>query len=192
MITQNIELSYGSKIIGGCDEVGRGPLAGPVVAACVIFDASVPMINGINDSKKISIKKREELNTIICTKYLYAIGQASVDEIEEINILNATKLAITRAVQQISRSIDVILVDGNMKFEDERFVSIIKGDQNIYTIACASIIAKVYRDRLMNDLAQIHPHYYWERNAGYGTKKHMDAIKENGITEHHRKSFIHL
>ncbi len=192
MISQEIELSYKNKVIAGCDEVGRGPLAGPVVAACVIFDEKIPMIDGINDSKKLSPKKREELNEKIRSNYIYGIGEASIQEIDDINILNATKLAIMRAVEKVNTSVDIILVDGNMKFGDNRFVSIIKGDQKIYTIACASIIAKVYRDNLMRELAQIHPEYYWEKNAGYGTKLHLSALKEYGITEHHRKSFVHL
>ena len=191
ILSADLELTYEHDVIvTGCDEVGRGPLAGSVIAACVIFDRNVEMIKGINDSKKLSIKMRENLSREICDKYSYSIGEASVAEIEEINILEATKLAIVRATENLRKIPRVILVDGNMKFKDKRYISIIKGDQKIYTIACASIIAKVYRDKLMKDLSKEYPAYLWEKNAGYGTKAHFMAINEQGITKHHRKSFI--
>lgn len=186
MIDLEIERQY-SGIICGVDEVGRGPLAGPVIACALI--ASDFDIAGIKDSKLLSKTKREALNEIITGRYKFTIGEASCKEIDELNILGATKLAMTRAVESLSVKIDHVLVDGNMKFPDPRYISIIKGDLKCYSIACASIVAKVYRDNLIAELAKDYPKYGWEQNAGYGTKTHLEAIKAYGLTRHHRRSF---
>lgn len=183
-----IEKQFGNKSVCGVDEVGRGCLAGPVIACAVKFNGKY--IAGVNDSKKLSKIKREILNQQITQSCEFSIGEASVEEIEKYNILNATKLAMQRAVTGFDDDIEIVLVDGNMKFDDKRFHSIIKGDQLCYSIACASIVAKVYRDNLMRDLAKNHPQYSWEKNAAYGTKSHLEAIKNYGITIHHRKNFI--
>ena len=183
------ELQYPSQTVAGIDEAGRGPLAGPVVAAAVIVDHN-HIIDGINDSKKLSASKREKLYDLITANYTFGIGEASVREIDEINILEATKLACIRAAEKLSAKPHVVLVDGNMKFDDPRYKSIIKGDTLSISIAAASIIAKVHRDRLMVELAQEHPHYLWHKNSGYGTAEHIAAIREYGITKHHRAKFV--
>jgi ribonuclease HII len=184
-----IESQYKSQIVAGVDEVGRGPLAGPVVACAVIIKPEI-IIEGINDSKKLSPKKREELNNLIIQHYHYSIGEASVIEIDEFNILQATKLAIKRAVNGLTQIPDVVLVDGNMKFEDSRYLSIIKGDTVSLSIAAGSIVAKVYRDKLMKKLALEYPEYNWDKNSGYGTSMHVSAIEKHGITPLHRKKFV--
>lgn len=188
MIDISFEKQYAGKIVAGVDEVGRGPLAGPVIAAAVIIDQS-NIINGINDSKKISKIKRELLNDQILKSYNYSLGISSVEEIDEFNILNATKLSIMRAIENLSIKPDIVLIDGNMKFIDKNFISIIKGDEKCYSIAAASIVAKVYRDDLMRSLALDFPFYKWDKNSGYGTIEHIKAIQANGISKHHRKKF---
>ncbi len=184
----SFENQYSGKIIAGVDEAGRGPLSGPVVAAAVILDQSV-VIPGIRDSKKISKKKREELFEQITKYYQYSVGIVSPEEIDQINILEATKKACNIAVDSIAIRPEIVLVDGNMKFRDERYVSIIKGDDKSISIAAASIVAKVTRDRIMAKLSNQFPAYKWYKNSGYGTKEHMEAIATHGTTEHHRKSF---
>jgi ribonuclease HII len=184
-----LESAYKGKIVAGVDEVGRGPLAGPVVAAAVIVDPLIH-IDDIKDSKKLSAKKRESISKQIKLHYKYAIGEASVSEIEELNILNATKLAITRAVKNLPLVPDIVLVDGNMKFDDIKFKSIVKGDNISKSIAAASIVAKVYRDVAMGLLAVKYPEYGWEKNVGYGTSMHIAAIKKHGPTIYHRSKFI--
>ncbi len=176
--------------IAGVDEVGRGPLAGPVVAAAIILNRdTVPP--GINDSKKLSALKRERLYTLLQTGgHILGVGLASVDEIDQINILEAAKLAMQRAVCNLSLQPDHILVDGNQlpAFSCPAH-AIIAGDARSLSIASASIIAKVTRDRLMHSLSLTYPHYGWERNAGYGTAPHLKAMQQHGITPHHRRSF---
>lgn len=182
--------AQGKSTIIGVDEVGRGPWAGPVVAAAVWIDpAKIPL--GATDSKKLSAKKREELAEIIMRDAKWAIGESSVEEIDEINIREATFLAMERAISNLKMDVDYIYVDGNalpksLPCESE---CVIKGDSKVLSIACASIVAKVYRDKMMQDLANTHPHYAWERNAGYGTKAHQEGLAEYGVTAHHRKSF---
>lgn len=188
MADLEIEKQYEGMIIAGVDEAGRGPLAGPVVAAAVIVDQDVH-IEGIRDSKKISKKKREDLYEKIISHYRWAVGIVLPSEIDQINILEATKKACEIAVSSISIKPEIVLVDGNMKFKDKRFHSIIKGDDKSISIASASIIAKVTRDRMMDDLSKDFPAYKWHKNSGYGTKNHINAIIENGRTIHHRKSF---
>ena len=182
------DLSY-DQPVAGVDEVGRGPLAGPVVAAAVIIDINnIP--NGINDSKRLSKKKREEISNEIIKYSIYSIAEASVEEIDQINILQASLLAMKRAIEGLSRKPKTILVDGKFKPRTNLPThTIIKGDNQSLAIAASSIIAKVYRDNLMTDLSKKYPEYLWEKNAGYGTKEHLLAIKKCGITSIHRKSF---
>ncbi|MBC6366679.1 ribonuclease HII [Algoriphagus sp. AK58] len=180
-----------NRIEAGCDEVGRGCLAGPVVAASVILppDYHNPWIN---DSKKLSKTNRQELIAEIKEKSLaWAIAEASVEEIDQINILNASFLAMKRAILQLTLQPDHLLIDGNRWKSDLRFpfTCVIKGDGKFASIAAASILAKVYRDDLMEKLAHEFPHFAWERNAGYPTKAHREGIEKFGSTIWHRKSF---
>jgi ribonuclease HII len=183
-----IEQEYFGKIIAGVDEAGRGPLAGPVVAAAVIVDQS-KLIPGIRDSKKIAKKKRETLYEFITANYCYGVGVVSPGEIDVINILEATIKACCLAVESLKKRPEIVLVDGNMKFSDARFISFVKGDDKSVSIAAASIVAKVTRDRIMQGLAIEYPAYDWQKNSGYGTKHHLEAIAIHGATTHHRKSF---
>ncbi|MDB4835547.1 ribonuclease HII [Cyclobacteriaceae bacterium] len=187
-----LENQYSSfKNEAGCDEAGRGCLAGPVVAAAVILDEN-NIIEELNDSKKLSAKKREALVPIIQEKALaYAVGVVSSEEIDEINILNASFLAMHRAVDQLQTPPEYLLIDGNRfnPYPEIEHECIIKGDAKIACIAAASILAKTYRDQLMSDYDSKYPGYNWTQNAGYPTKKHRQAIKELGITPIHRTSF---
>ena len=179
---------YETPIIG-VDEVGRGPLAGPVISAAIVLNKEkIP--EGINDSKKLSKKKREVINEELIYQHSFAIGIASVEEIDKINILQASLLAMKRAVLNLNIKPQTILVDGN-KLPDLEYnmYPIIKGDSKSISIAAASIIAKVYRDKLMQDLSLQYPGYYWEKNSGYGTKQHLLALNNLGVTPIHRKSF---
>ena len=180
--------AYETPIIG-VDEVGRGPIAGPVISAAIILNKEkIP--EGINDSKKLSKKKREVINEELISQHSFAIGIASVEEIDKINILQASLLAMKRAVLNLNIKPQTILVDGN-KLPDLEYnmYPIIKGDSKSISIAAASIIAKVYRDKLMQDLSLQYPGYYWEKNSGYGTKQHLLALDNLGVTPIHRKSF---
>ena len=184
------KIDSGYKIIAGVDEVGRGPWAGPVVAAAVILDYN-NLPEGLNDSKKLTAKKREILAPLIHEKAIVSIAEASVEEIDELNIRQATFLAMSRAVEGLTEKADFVFVDGNaippqltMATED-----IVKGDSKVLSIAAASIVAKVYRDDLMAKLGDEFPYYAWANNAGYGTKAHQEGLAEFGITPHHRKSF---
>jgi ribonuclease HII len=183
----SIESNY-QGVVAGVDEAGRGPLAGPVVAAAVIIDQN-NLIEGIKDSKKLSKNKREELYVKITQNYVWSIGVVEPKEIDEINILEATKKACVLAVEGLIKEPSVVIVDGNMKFSDKRFVSYIKGDDKSISIAAASIIAKVTRDRIMGLLHQEFPYYFWAKNSGYGTKEHISAIEKYGSSIHHRLSF---
>ena len=183
-------LAKGAEYICGVDEVGRGPLAGPVVCAAVIMPLD-DVIDGVDDSKKLSAKKREELSGIIQKKAIaYAICRIEPQTIDEINILEATKLCMKNAVESLSVKPDFVLTDGNMAldipFEQK---SIIKGDSLSYSIGAASIIAKVYRDAVMDEYDKIYPGYGFVKHKGYGTKTHIDAIKRAGICPVHRRSF---
>lgn len=183
---------YFSKynIIAGLDEAGRGPLAGPVVAAAVVFDKNV-FINGINDSKKISAKKRETLfDEIISNASYIGVGIVQAKEIDEINILEATKKAMEKSIKNLKIIPELVLVDGNqIEFSEYNQVSIIKGDTKSFSIASASIIAKVTRDRIMEDYSKILPEYGFESHKGYGTKQHFQAISDFKSSIIHRKSF---
>ena len=181
----------GFKYICGVDEAGRGPLAGPVCAAAVILPDDM-IIEGVNDSKKLSEKKREMLFDVIKEKALaYSIAFATVDEIEELNILNATMIAMKRAVEGLEIKADYAMIDGNrLPPIDIPCEYIVKGDANSMSIAAASILAKVSRDRLCYDYAKKYPEYGFEKHKGYGTKLHTDAIKQYGPCEIHRISFL--
>ncbi|WP_262695893.1 ribonuclease HII [Kordiimonas aquimaris] len=180
-----------TSMVCGVDEVGRGPLAGPVVAAAVILDPeNIP--DGLNDSKKLTQKRREALFDIIHEHAIaVCIAEASVSEIDEINILQASMLAMRRAVDGLSIKPQGALVDGNRDPDlgDLRTKTLVKGDAKSLSIAAASIIAKVFRDRLMAGLDRIEPAYGWVQNAGYGVPKHLDALKLVGVSVHHRRSF---
>ena len=180
-----------NKIEVGCDEAGRGCLAGPVVAAAVILPKKFKHTL-LNDSKQLSEKKRVLLRTEIKEHAIaYAVGIVDHKEIDEINILNASILAMHRALDQIKNPFDSILVDGNRfkKYNETEHHCIIKGDGKYLSIAAASILAKTYRDDLMKKLHMKHPQYQWENNKGYPTKSHRAAIKKIGISQYHRKSF---
>ena len=180
--------SYESPIIG-VDEVGRGPLAGPVVSAAIILNKEI-IPDGINDSKKLSKKRREIISKQLISHHSYAIGIASVEEIDQINILQASLLAMKRAILGLDIIPKSVLVDGNKLPDlDFKMYPIIKGDSKSVSIAAASIIAKVYRDKIMEDLSIQYPGYYWEKNSGYGTKQHLLALNNLGVTPIHRKTF---
>lgn len=180
------------KIICGVDEAGRGPLAGPVCAAAVILPENI-QIDGLNDSKKLSEKKREALFDVVKNVAVsYGIAYATVEEIEELNILNATFLAMKRAIKQLSVLPQLALIDGN-RIPSElpcKAECVIKGDAKSMSIAAASILAKVSRDRLMKEYDEEYPEYMFAKHKGYGTALHYEKIKENGICEIHRKSFL--
>lgn len=181
-------------LVCGVDEAGRGPWAGPVTAAAVLFDQaslSPDLAQALNDSKKLSVKKRESLIDRIKEESIWAVGNASVAEIDQYNILQATYLAMTRAVQGLTQKPDFVLIDGNKipPALDIPARAIVKGDALSCSIAAASIIAKVTRDHHMAELAKDYPHYGWDKNAGYGVKHHQDGLAHHGITPHHRKSF---
>jgi ribonuclease HII len=183
------EKKLGSIIIG-VDEVGRGPLAGPVTAAAVMFNAK-SKINKIDDSKKLSPGQREELFNQIISNSKFAIGFATVGEIDKLNILQASLLAMKRSVDSLKEKNATILIDGKFSFDstNKNIKTFIKGDQLYPSIAAASIVAKVVRDRYMTILSKKYQNYGWEQNAGYGTSKHIQALKIHGITPFHRKSF---
>ena len=194
----NIEKEIGGIVIG-IDEVGRGPLAGPVVScACIFFDYSIEQsqLSLFNDSKKLTIKKRCEAFHKVYqlkndNKLQFTLGFASVVEIDKYNILEATKISMKRAVKKLHYDNANLIIDGKIDLHLPQYRSngVIKVDQKSYSIATASIIAKMHRDRYMRYLSLQCPHYDWQNNAGYGTKKHIKQIHKNGVTLHHRKSF---
>lgn len=188
---ENSLYAQGFSAICGVDEAGRGPLAGPVCAGAVILKKG-QIIEGVNDSKKLSEKKREELFDVIKSEALaYGIGWASVEEIEEINILNAAMLAMKRAVESLSVKPDFALIDGNKTPSlDVPMLAIVKGDSRSESIAAASILAKVSRDRVMLELAEKYPEYHFEKHKGYGTKLHREMLLKYGASEIHRPSFL--
>ena len=178
------------KIIAGVDEVGRGSLIGPVYAAAVILNKSIKT-ELLKDSKSLTKSNREVLSKYIKENSVWSIGKASVKEIEKINILQASLLAMKRAIKKLKKKPTHILIDGNKipKIKYYNLKSIIKGDQMIPSISAASIIAKVARDRMIANLGKKFRGYYWDRNSGYGTKQHLKAIKKLGVTSQHRKTF---
>jgi ribonuclease HII len=194
----NIEKKIGGTVIG-IDEVGRGPLAGPVVScACIFFDYSIEqsLLSLFDDSKKLTIKKRCEAFHKVYqlkkeNKLQFSLGFANVVEIDKLNILEAAIISMRRAIQKLHYEKANLIIDGkiDLQLPQNKSNGIIKGDQKSYSIATASIIAKMHRDRYMRYLSLKHPLYDWDKNAGYGTKKHIEQIHKNGITDHHRKSF---
>lgn len=194
MVDYSIENEYREKgfdIICGVDEAGRGPLAGPVYAAAVILPSDC-VIEGLNDSKKLTEKKREKLFDEIKEKALaYGIASADEKEIDEINILNATFLAMKRAINSLSVKPDLALIDGNQKpHTDIEEVTVIKGDAKSMSIAAASVLAKVSRDRFMLEMAEKYPQYEFARHKGYGTKLHYEKIAQYGVCDIHRRTFL--
>ena len=180
----------GHRIVAGVDEVGRGPLAGPVVAAAVVLDpARIPA--GLNDSKKLSAKRRAVLHDRIAEVAQVSVAEATVEEIDDLNILRASHLAMERAVAGLPVAPAMALIDGNLIPRGLGIPAraIIKGDGVSVSIAAASIMAKIWRDRVMWDLAQHYPGYGWETNAGYPSKSHKEALRNLGVTPHHRRSF---
>tara|TARA_B100001250_G_scaffold143699_1_gene123004 strand:+ start:336 stop:917 length:582 start_codon:yes stop_codon:yes gene_type:complete len=179
------------KIIAGCDEAGRGCLAGPVVAASVILPKNFNN-KMLNDSKLLSERKRNILRKIIEKEALnFSVGIVSTKKIDEINILNASLLAMHKAINKLEKKPDLLIIDGNRfhPYQNIKHICIVKGDRKYLSIAAASIIAKTYRDDIMKKLDLKEPYYNWQTNKGYATKKHRDAIKSIGISAHHRKSF---
>ena len=193
-----IEKLFTQKVIG-LDEVGRGPLAGPVIScAFIFFDTSIDLkdLYFIDDSKKLSLKKKylamkKIFNLKKQKKINFKLGMASVAEIDNHNILEATKISMRIAIKKLNLSSAQLIIDGNIDLGLDMYPNkgIIKGDQKSFSIAAASIVAKVHRDRYMKFLSHFYPHYDWSSNSGYGTKKHIEQIHKNGITVHHRKSF---
>lgn len=184
-------IAKGYQAVCGVDEAGRGPLAGPVCAAAVILPPDT-LIDGVNDSKKLSEKKREALFDVIkATALSYSIAYATVEEIETHNILNATMLAMRRAVEGLSVKADYAMIDGNrmppLTIDGE---CIVKGDAKSLSVACASILAKVSRDRLLYRYAQEYPQYGFDKHKGYGTKVHVEALRQYGPCPYHRMSFL--
>jgi ribonuclease HII len=180
----------GARAVAGVDEVGRGPLAGPVIAAAVRLDPDcIPA--GLNDSKLLTHARRQAISDLLWQTADVSVAEATVAEIDRLNILHASMLAMERAVSGLKAPADHVLVDGNRipPGLKGRATAIVKGDARSLSIAAASIIAKIWRDRLMVDLAQQHPGYGWDRNAGYPTKDHREALQNLGVTPHHRRSF---
>lgn len=190
-------MKKGYRFIAGIDEAGRGPLAGPVVAAAVIFGNDCGIVreliaSGVRDSKRIGEKKREELYDLIAAKAIsWAVEIASEEVIDDINILNATKLAMKSAAEKLEVQPDFLLIDGNSTLEDfpVNQIAIPKADQYIFSVSAASIIAKVTRDRIMVKLSEEYPDYGFDKHKGYGTRSHIEALKKNGPCNIHRKSF---
>jgi ribonuclease HII len=179
-------------LIAGIDEVGRGPLAGPVVACAVVMPPDQRAIRGVDDSKKLSAEERERLAArIFETAISVGIGAASVREIDRVNIYHANVIAMRRALGRLKVKPDHVIIDGkSIRTLEWNHTAIVGGDAKCYSIACASIIAKVTRDRLMHALARRYPGYRWEKNVGYSTVAHFEGIAAQGVTPHHRKSFI--
>lgn len=186
-------------IVAGVDEAGRGPWVGPVVAGCAVFvhrEVDERLLQNLNDSKKLSKKKREMLYDLLFEEQkkgnmVLGIGEASAHEIDEMNILNASFLAMKRAIIATGVKPDLVLVDGNREPKNFGFSTkaVVKGDAKSYSISAASILAKVYRDRLMEKMAQVYTGYGFEKNAGYGTKAHVEGLRRFGVTPEHRKSY---
>jgi ribonuclease HII len=182
----------GGEIIAGVDEVGRGSLAGPVVACAIIMPPASRALRGVDDSKALPAHERRRLARLILDRALaVSLGAASVEEIDRLNIYHATTLAMRRALGRLALPPDHILVDGRpIRTLGSRHIAVVDGDDKCFSIACASIVAKVTRDRLMASLATRYPAYAWERNAGYGTPAHVAALRERGSCGHHRRRFV--
>lgn len=182
----------GAWLLAGVDEVGRGCLAGPVVACAVIMPPDARALPGVDDSKMLPAAKRRHLAALIAARAVsFALGAASVLEIERLNIYHASTLAMRRALRRLRTAPDRVLIDGRpIRALGIDHTAVVDGDDKCYTIACASILAKVTRDRLMEYLARRHPAYAWERNCGYATPVHIQAIRDTGSSRHHRKAFV--
>lgn len=195
LITLERELwDGGVQIVAGIDEAGRGPLAGPVVAAAVVFPAGCKGVKGVNDSKVLTEDARNELDRRIRRRaFAFAIGAASAREIDRINILRASHLAMRRALARLRLDVQHVIVDG-LPVPDLGAVqtAVVDGDAKIHCVACASVLAKVMRDRLMRRLAVRYPQYHWDTNVGYGTPEHRAALLEHGPSPHHRLTFAPL
>ena len=186
----SLEISTGYDLVAGVDEAGRGPLCGPVVAAAVVFlsrDIEIPVV--IRDSKQMTAKQRAQAYDWIVKNTVWAVAECSPSEIDELNILWASMLAMERAVNKLGLKPQYCLIDGNRLPKDLVGKPVVKGDAKSLSIAAASIVAKETRDRIMCDLAQQFPQYNWDKNAGYPTKSHLQAIEKYGINQHYRKSF---
>lgn len=184
------EKESGFNLVAGTDEVGRGPLCGPVIAGAVIFiDRNIEIPVKITDSKQLSEKDREKAYNWITENTIWAIGEASVQEIDDLNILNASLLAMKRAISSLKIKPEYCLVDGNKIPKDIQGMAIVKGDSKSISIASASIIAKVVRDKIMKELSLSYPKYGLDKNMGYPTNFHLEAISKYGINEHYRKTF---
>lgn len=186
----SIELEYGEAVVAGCDEAGRGPLCGPVVAAAVIFpnyDVEIPVI--IRDSKQMTGRMRALAFKWITENTIWAVAECSPAEIDKLNILQASLLAMRRAVEKLSQRPDYCLIDGNRMPPDLRGKFVVHGDAKSLSIAAASIIAKETRDKIMRELSQQYPEYGWNKNSGYPTPEHLHAIEKYGINEHYRTSY---
>ena len=181
----------GAQLIAGVDEVGRGPLAGPVVACAIVMPPGVRAIAGVDDSKALSAEERERLAVLIRARAVaLSLGAASVREIAALNIYQATVLAMRRALRRLSVAPDAVLIDGKpIRTLEIPHRAVVGGDARCYSVACASIVAKVTRDRLMCSLSVRYPAYGWSQNAGYGTPSHLTALREMGLTSHHREGF---
>jgi ribonuclease HII len=190
-IERDLRTQHG-PLIAGVDEVGRGPLAGPVVACAVVMPPERRAMSGINDSKQLSEKKRDKvIGKILANALGIGIGAASVHEIDRLNILQASVLAVRRALRRLPVVPNHIVVDGrSVRTYDFVHTAVIHGDARCYSIACASIVAKITRDRVMRALASRYPVYKWEENVGYSTAWHLRSIQQHGITPHHRRSFL--
>ena len=190
-IERDLRTQHG-PLIAGVDEVGRGPLAGPVVACAVVMPPERRAMPGINDSKQLSAKKREKvISKILANAIGIGIGAASVREIDRLNILQASVLAMRRALRRLPIVPNHVVVDGrSLRTLDVPHTAVIRGDARCYSIACASIVAKITRDRVMHALASRYPGYLWEENVGYATAAHFRGIAERGVTPHHRRSFL--
>lgn len=185
--------SRGHLFVAGVDEAGRGPLAGPVVAACIVMKED-SCIFEVDDSKKIKEDVREKLfDRVIADSISFGIGLSTNEEIDEINILQATFLAMKRAIRYLKPSAEYLLIDGNQTVPELTIQqeAVVQGDSSCYSIACASILAKVYRDRLMREYDRLYPEFQFAKNKGYGTAEHYEALKKWGITPIHRRSFLH-
>ena len=176
--------------VAGVDEAGRGPWAGPVIAAAVLVTPQSPCLEGVNDSKQLTRRRREQLAAAIVSSLVYGVGGASVREVDRLNVRRAAALAMRRALARLPERADLVLVDGpplpELGLEHE---AMIDGDARCYAVACASILAKTVRDRVMELLAKRYPDFGWERNAGYGTPDHRAALDRRGPTPHHRRTF---
>jgi ribonuclease HII len=190
-LERNLRQTIG-PLIAGVDEVGRGPLAGPVVACAVIMPPDTRAIRGVDDSKRLTAAQRERLAATIRERALaVALGAASVREIDEVNIYKATVLAMRRALGKLPVVPDHVIVDGKpIRTLGVAHTAVVGGDGRCYSVACASIVAKVTRDRLMRALARRYPQYHWERNAGYGTPAHLEGLWRHGACVHHRRAFL--